>query len=262
MEPATLPSPPPSDPALDALPSQSSTPTTRLTSASALPPHLALAALTPGTLPSFRRLVALLLPIGYPDRFYQHLLANPDRLSLARVAVWADPPPHATSLRLAPAAKRGAADAGGPLVVGGIACRLEPLDAPDPPGRADRAQMAPAANGSTAAVVDASVQVEYALYVQTLAVLSAFRGQGVGTALLEDAVGAAVREGAAEGRRVVSVYAHVWEANDEALAWYRARGFTVEEGVAPGYYRRLTPGGARVVRRGTVGMVAGKGAGG
>ena len=45
------------------------------------------------------------------------------------------------------------------------------------------------------------------------------------------------------------VYAHVWEANAEGLDWYIKRGFTVEDGVVEGYYRRLKPDGARVVRR-------------
>ena len=249
MEPATRPSSPPPPPARDALSTPAFPPTAAAPTAG-LPPHLALTALTPATLPSFRRLVALLLPIRYPDRFYQALLANPDGLSVARVAVWDDPPPHATSIRRAPATAKPSA---GPLVVGGIACRLEPLEPPTTNGTADAD--ADAGDGAP---------VEYALYVQTLAVLSAFRGQGVGTALLEAAVAAAMggREGKDAGvaRRVLRVYAHVWEANAEALAWYRARGFAVEDGVVPGYYRRLTPGGARVVSRGTVGMVLGSGA--
>ena len=31
--------------------------------------------------------------------------------------------------------------------------------------------------------------------------------------------------------------------------WYRQRGFEVEEGIVEGYYRKLRPSGARVVRR-------------
>lgn len=46
---------------------------------------------------------------------------------------------------------------------------------------------------------------------------------------------------------IKEVWAHVWEASEEALEWYVKRGFSVEEGVV-GYYRRLRPGGARVVR--------------
>lgn len=42
--------------------------------------------------------------------------------------------------------------------------------------------------------------------------------------------------------------AHVHEANDEALHWYESRGFEVLPGTVEGYYRRLKPGGARVVQ--------------
>ena len=48
---------------------------------------------------------------------------------------------------------------------------------------------------------------------------------------------------------VTAVYAHVWEANTDALEWYVKRGFEVEKGVVEGYYRKLRPAGARVVRR-------------
>jgi len=48
---------------------------------------------------------------------------------------------------------------------------------------------------------------------------------------------------------VVEVYAHVWEANGDALEWYAKRGFQVEQGIVQGYYRKLRPSGARVVRR-------------
>lgn len=46
-----------------------------------------------------------------------------------------------------------------------------------------------------------------------------------------------------------SVYAHVWEKSEEALEWYLKRGFEVEAGAVEGYYQRLRPRGARIVRR-------------
>jgi ribosomal protein S18 acetylase RimI-like enzyme len=46
---------------------------------------------------------------------------------------------------------------------------------------------------------------------------------------------------------VASVYAHVWEKNEDALAWYEKRRFKriilVDQ-----YYRRLKPSGAWVLR--------------
>jgi ribosomal protein S18 acetylase RimI-like enzyme len=43
------------------------------------------------------------------------------------------------------------------------------------------------------------------------------------------------------------VWAHVWEASEEALEWYVKRGFEVLPDVVKWYYRRLRPAGARVV---------------
>lgn len=45
-----------------------------------------------------------------------------------------------------------------------------------------------------------------------------------------------------------TVTAHVHEANEDGLRWYVARGFKVQEGVVEGYYRRLQPSGAKIVR--------------
>jgi hypothetical protein len=40
----------------------------------------------------------------------------------------------------------------------------------------------------------------------------------------------------------------VHQDNEEALRWYAARGFYLEEAVIESYYRRLKSGGARIVR--------------
>ncbi|RPB01808.1 hypothetical protein L873DRAFT_1834525 [Choiromyces venosus 120613-1] len=76
------------------------------------------------------------------------------------------------------------------------------------------------------------------LYVMTLCTLSPYRGLGVAGRLLDAVIGPGVKE----------VYAHVWEMNGEGIGWYCRRGFEVG-GLVEGYYRRLRPGGARVVRR-------------
>lgn len=84
------------------------------------------------------------------------------------------------------------------------------------------------------------------LYIQTLVLLSPYRGHGIATHLLDTVVTEAI----GNQNNVTSVYAHVWEANLEGLDWYRRRGFHVEEKVLEGYYRKLKPGGAIVVRKG------------
>jgi len=80
------------------------------------------------------------------------------------------------------------------------------------------------------------------IYLMTICVLSPFRRLGVASALLEDVLHTAETWGVDE------VFAHVWQENGDALEWYRKRGFTVDEGIVGGYYRKLRPDGARVVR--------------
>jgi ribosomal protein S18 acetylase RimI-like enzyme len=117
--------------------------------------------------------------------------------------------------------------------VGGTCARLEPCP--------DAAAASPSADS-------------YDLYISQLAVLSAYRRYGLATALLDNTLEAAQRvvqrlpTASPGGSRLRCVYAHVWEQNEDALEWYVSRGFVLEE-IVQGYYRRLKPGGARVVRR-------------
>jgi len=175
-----------------------------------LPSQLQIHPITPETVPSYRRLITLLLPIRYPDKFYRESVANTSGSSLARIALWDDITTPSTSLSRKPASSR---------VVGGIQCRLED-GLSGPPG-------------------------ERQLYIQTIALLSPFRQLGIATCLLDSILKSIVEH----YDRITSIYAHVWEDNFEALEWYERRGFAVEGGVVQDYYRRLKPSGARVVRR-------------
>lgn len=174
-----------------------------------LPQTLTIAPVTPSTLPAYRRLISLLLPIRYSDKFYYDSIETATSRTIALCALWHDP----------------SAPASEPIVVGGIQCRLSLIPAlPSSPG-----------------------QGQESLYIQTLATLAPYRYLGVGSALLEAAIEAAT---AGNGNGVVrDVYAHVWEANEDALEWYAKRGFVAEPSVVEGYYRKLRPSGARVVRR-------------
>ncbi|KAJ5670690.1 uncharacterized protein N7477_006053 [Penicillium maclennaniae] len=94
------------------------------------------------------------------------------------------------------------------------------------------------------------------LYIQTLHLLSPYRGQGVAAALLNALLFETPPKSKSRGRiselvkhyNIRSVTAHVHEANEDGLAWYVARGFKIQDGVVEGYYRRLKPSGARIVR--------------
>jgi len=187
----------------------------------ALPPELSIEPLTAAHLHSFRRITSLLLPIRYPDKFYSEIIADATVSSLSRVAVWGDLPRPGKRKRDgdggdgAENVQKGSGDG---KVVGGIRCRLEDV-AVEGGGEKRR------------------------VYVQTLCLLSPYRALGIGTALLDAIVQVGIKQ-----YGITSIYAHVWEANTEALEWYRKRGFEVGD-VEQGYYRRLKPDGARIVRR-------------
>lgn len=170
-----------------------------------LPSNVSITPPTAATLPSYRRLINLLLPIAYPASFYAASISPPPD-TFALLALWHDSP---TST---------------PIVVAGIQARVEPAAMP-----LDTQQ--PAEEPQT-------------LYILTLALLAPYRGLGIATALLSFLLALAL----SNHPSIQSVYAHVWEANTDALEWYVRRGFTVE-GLVTSYYRRLKPSGARVVRR-------------
>ena len=182
---------------------------------------ISISRLTQDTFLPFRRITSLLLPIRYPDSFFQEAISDPVISTISRIALYRGPhPSRGSSILKGTTTERQNTDE---HVIGGIRCRLEPLSVP------------PRCTPLT----------QQQLYIQTLVLLSPYRGQGVATHLLNEVVGEAVKC----HENVTSVYAHVWEANEEGLEWYMKRGFTVEERVLDGYYRRLKPGGARVVRR-------------
>ncbi|KAL2042771.1 hypothetical protein N7G274_004530 [Stereocaulon virgatum] len=176
-----------------------------------LPPNVTIACVTPTTLPAYRRIISTILPIRYPDSFYHDSISPTSSSTIALCALWHPPSPSIPSPD--------------PIVVGGIQCRLAPV--PSHPSSLD--------------------QVHKSLYIQTLATLAPYRRLGVGSALLRKATWAAVCRDGGDGVR--DIYAHVWEANKDALEWYAKEGFAVEDGVVEGYYTKLRPSGARVVRR-------------
>lgn len=182
--------------------------------------------MTPTHLPAYRRLITLLLPIRYPDKFYKDSVSISGPSSLALCALWHEPARPRQIIKGistgGPAVSEGAPFLPFDRVVAGIQCRLEPLPCSTTP-----------------------IKAEQALYIQTLATLAPYRSYGIASALLDTTVTAAIRY----YEDVKDIYAHVWEANEEALEWYAKRGFEVEEELVEGYYRKLRPSGARVVRR-------------
>ncbi|KAL8648937.1 MAG: hypothetical protein Q9210_004701 [Variospora velana] len=215
-----------------------------------LPPNLSIDPITPSTVSSFRRIISLLLPIRYPDKFFAESVANTTPTSLAQVALWHERPRPAKRKReenlgdssQAPGNPASESSGTAPLppemppgtVIGGVQCRLEQL--PFHPS-----SLAFPKHSTTTTPGHRKY-----CYIQTLALLSPYRAKGIATALVEAIITTLCTQKEYEG--TASIYAHVWEANEEALEWYVKRGFQVGD-VVQGYYRRLKPAGARIVWR-------------
>ncbi|KAJ5242286.1 uncharacterized protein N7469_000613 [Penicillium citrinum] len=185
-------------------------------------PHVTVEAIGTAHIPSLTRITGLLLPIRYPNSFYTATITDPVIASLSRVAIYHDHPVVSTTNITNAISSKGT-----DKVIGGIRCRLEEI----PGGQ------------------------ETNLYIQTLHLLSPYRGHGVAAALLNSLLFQTPPKSKTPSRisklvkhyRIRSVTAHVHEANEDGLRWYIARGFKVQDGVVEGYYRRLTPSGARIV---------------
>ena len=168
---------------------------------------------------SLERINALLLPICYPPKFYTSLLSTTSP-SLSLVALWRPDPST------------------DPKPIGGILARIqESTTSPS------SSSSAPYTSHQPATTTNATAPIKE-LYILTLTLLAPYRRLGIASALLDALLAEAV-----EAHGVTSVFAHVWERNEDALRWYTRRGFVVEDGIVGGYYRRLRPGGARVVRK-------------
>lgn len=184
-------------------------------------------------IPSLTRITSLLLPIRYPNSFYTATITDPVTASLSRVAVYHDHPVASVP--------ESRTSTGTDKVIGGIRCRLERMRQPE------NSMREPQSQGNTEPTN---------LYIQTLHLLSPYRGNGVAASLLNTLLFLTPPDRQKESYTVSelvkhynirSVTAHVHEANEEALEWYFARGFRVESHV-PDYYRRLKPPGAKIVR--------------
>ncbi|KAJ5484284.1 Acyl-CoA N-acyltransferase [Penicillium expansum] len=197
-------------------------------------PHITIEKVNTAHIPSLTRITGLLLPIRYPNSFYTAIITDPVIASLSRVAIYHDHP-------IATAPVSGAST-GTDKVIGGIRCRLE------------RIRQAEDSNKEIEMQGD---KCPKNLYIQTLHLLSPYRGSGVAASLLNSLLFASSpdRKGKDSYQvselvrhyNICSVTAHVHEANEEGLEWYIARGFRVDCDVAE-YYRRLKPSGAKIVR--------------
>lgn len=173
-----------------------------------LPPNVELRSCGKDDIPHLKRLISLLLPIPYSDRFFREIIEDPLINDITLLALWHDDP-----------AMRGKKKG---RLVGAIRCRL----------------LAHPPTSTQLARGDGPM-----LYLSTLALLSPYRSHGIATHLLHRLTKRAI-----DDYGISSIGAHVWEANQDGLEWYRKRGFR-EVAREDGYYRRLDPQGAVVMQR-------------
>lgn len=181
-------------------------------------------------IPALRRINTLLLPVNYQESFYNGILDPNVSGTFSRAILWQDSPTDA------------------PKVIGGVVCRLErsPFDEN---GKYSR-DLAKKALSSAA---PPPLNQSYALYIQSLGLLSPYRRYGLVAAAVQGILDSAVsvtRNGRAgrPGLRIDWVYAHVWTENDEGLVWYAGRDFQ-KDSLLEDYYFKLMPGSAWVVKK-------------
>ena len=192
-------------------------------------PSITIAPVTSTHLPALARLTTNLLPIKYPPSFYTEVTEDPASASatFSSVALFTSPSPTPAPNPAIPATEPA-------TPIGWIRCSLHPLPVPTP-----------------------DLQPQNELYIKALLLHPAYRALGIATSLLNQILS---NTAALIRFQVVSISAHVWESNTEALEWYAKRGFERVEFV-DGYYRRLRPGGAWLVRIPLESLRGGRGGG-
>lgn len=227
-----------------------------------LPPQASIVPVREDHISALRRINSLLLPVTYPDAFYARILSPEVSGLFSRAILWQD---------------EGEPE---PKVVGGVVCRLEPspfVDTSGNPQSISTRQQKPPVGPTTTATTSRY----HAIYIQSLALLSPYRALGLAAAALENIAGTAAllrqmadtatttttpgqppSPGQGPGLDVATIYAHVWTENHEGLQWYAARGFACEgPGPVHGYYLKLRPDTAWVMRREVGAAVPPRGAG-
>ncbi|KAI1765760.1 acyl-CoA N-acyltransferase [Hypoxylon sp. FL1150] len=162
-----------------------------------LHPQATISPILPEYIPALRRITSLLLPVNYPDTFYQRLSDPLSSGAFSRVLLWTDDP---------------SSDAP-PKVIGGLVCR------PEPSPFAPSSQKTP--------------DKPNAVYIQSLVLLAPYRQNGLAAALLDEVVKLAAESPFA----CEEVYAHVWTDNEDGLRWYLARGFAKHGQVNGYYFK-------------------------
>ncbi|PMD33225.1 hypothetical protein L207DRAFT_518055 [Hyaloscypha variabilis F] len=186
------------------------TTTTQPEPSSTLPQQATISPVLEQHIQPLRRINSLLLPIHYPDSFYNTILSPTTPISFSRTILWTSSPTETK-------------------VIGGIICRLDPA-------------LSPLSTPETPLYLEGT----HDIYIQSLSLLSPYRSKGLAAEVLQEIIDTAIGQNEV---KVASLYAHVWTENEDGLKWYAARGFKKEDPILHGYYRKLKPDTAWILRR-------------
>ena len=205
--------------------------------APSLPPEASIVPVAESHIPSLRRINSLLLPVEYAGSFYKNIQEPLISGLFSRVILWKD---------------SGRASSQ-PKVIGGMVCRFETnpfVDESGQPRTVEEIRSRPYPSWSSP---------YHAIYIQSLGILSPYRSLGLASATLEHIMASAralrdqgPRYEAHPGQPMINVevvYAHVWTENEEGLRWYESRGFVRDAEPLVGYYYKLRPDTAWIVRK-------------
>lgn len=187
----------------------------RSPAAKSIDPRAQIVPIQPGHVTSIKRINGLLLCISYPPWFYQQLSPPTSYSSYSRAILWSDKP-------------------GAPqTVIGSLITRRDPVTEFNRDGKKEGVE-----------------PDDTALYIAALTLLSPYRGKGLAQAALESVIRQIVSTPETqEAGGIKSLYAHVWTENVEGLEWYEKMGFHKGDKPVEGYYQKLQPSTAWVLRR-------------
>ncbi|KAM9889575.1 hypothetical protein OXX79_012059 [Metschnikowia pulcherrima] len=148
--------------------------------------------LTRNNLGTFKKINEVSLPTSYPDSWYNECL---DIAQVVKLAFYNE------------------------LPVGAIKGRLF-----------NSAHKLPTFEFATTANMNTKI-VMNALYIESFAVLEAYRNQGVGSELLSWIISEA------KERFVHEIFLHVHVRNEEAIKWYKKKGFVQKDDIVKDYYK-------------------------
>lgn len=193
-----------------------SLPSRKSPGAKPIDPRASIVPIQPGHVTPIKRINGLLLCISYPPWFYQQLSPPTSYSSYSRAIVWNDKPASQSQ-----------------TVIGSLITRRDPVTEFKRSGEKEGVK-----------------PDDTALYIAALTLLSPYRSKGLAQAALESVIRQIVATPVTqEAGGIKSLYAHVWTENHEGLDWYKKMGFHKEGSPVEGYYQRLQPSTAWVLRR-------------